>query len=216
MPPDSRESAVDRGRRVALERLSREGIEAITPVNAPSSPQKDTGLISQENAKKSLLSEIDTLKCIIDVKDKEIAILRLQLSESNRIIEKTRDVIQAESMMKSETENQPSQVGKLLHSFSDASSGTLRRVLSAVQNSTNVDAILELPKKIQQLADTQKKYHQLYKASCVYLRLRPGDISHSGLVEHLGKQGRATIHTGDGEVLKQAVRKNSGIAWTFK
>ena len=167
----------------------------------------------------SLQSEIETFKCIVDVKDKEIELLKCQLAESNRIIEKTREFMISNppatttQTEKQNTENQPEQE-LLLQSFSNASSGTLRRVLCSVQESTDVVDILHLPKRVEQLFDSEKKYDQLYKAACLYLR--PGDISHSALVQMLRNQGKSTIQTNDGEILQGAVKRGNGISWTFK
>jgi hypothetical protein len=155
------------------------------------------------------------------VKDREIELLKCQLAESNRIIEKTREFMISNppatttQTEKRNTEKQSDQE-LLLQSFSTASSGTLRRVLCSVQESTNVVDILHLPKRVEQLFDSEKKYDQLYKATCLYLRLRPGDISHSALVQMLRNQGKSTIQTNDGEILQGAVKRGNGISWTFK
>ena len=204
------ESVIDRGRRVALARFSREG-----PIAVKSIPPTSSW------CNHSLRSEIDALKCIIDAKDREIELLRMQLIESNRVIEKTREVLVQHPPRQEPLEQEPPVIqnqtseNSLLTSFSDASSGTLRRICSAIQDASGSTTVHDLVSRIKDLCDKEKKYDEIYNSACLYMRFRPGDVSHSSIVKLLQNQGRADL-VADGEMLKQAVKKNSGISWTFK
>ena len=207
-------SAVERGRRVAELRLSKEVddvsprhpdesfIEPVTPDNFP------------DHIKTALESEIKTLQCILRAKERELEVLRSQLVESNRIIERTREMITNENF------SQPSQnssSAKLLNSFSEASVGSLQRVLGAIESRTQASDLFTLQKRVEELADFESKYDQVYRAACLYLRLRPGDLSHSALVHLLKSQGKQTIvDETDHVVLKDATKKPAGISWTFR
>ena len=204
-------SAVERGRLVAQLRLSKEQdlsprnpdesfiIEPVTPELFPSPVQA------------ALQSEIETLQCILRAKEREMEVLRSQLAESNRIIEKTREMISKEN-----TSQPSSSAAKLLNSFSEASVGSLQRVLGAIETRTKATDLFTLQKRVEELADFETKYDQIYRVVCLYLRLRPGDLSHASLIHLLKSQGKQTIVDEDKTVLKDATKKATGISWTFR
>jgi hypothetical protein len=205
MPPLS---AIERGRRVAHQRLSsQDEVANESFIIEPVTPETSHFCV------KALESEIDTLHCILRSKEKEMEVLRTQLSESNKIIEKTRDIIENLPLEKKPTHAPGST--SLLKSFSDASVASLQRVCGAIESRTRATDIHSLEKRIDELVDFETKYNQIYRASCLYLRLRPGDVSHSALVHLLKSQGKQTI-VDNQAVLKDATKKPSGISWTFR
>ena len=219
LPP----STIERGRRVAQLRLLKESlprdpdesfiIEPVTPDEFVGSEK-----FSNISMQVALQSEIDTLQCILRAKQREMSLLRSRLSESNKIIEKTRKLIILEEEKKlEEKKNISSPADKLLNSFSDASVSSLQRVLGSIQSSTKVTDIFSLEKKFSELSEFETKYDQLSRATCMYLRLRPGDLSHSAILHLLKGGGQGGSRNVEGEpILKDATKKPHSIAWTFK
>ena len=221
LPP----SAIERGRRVAQLRLLKESVPRdpddsfiIEPVTPDEFVSSENFFFSNIPMQVALQSEIDTLQCIIRAKEREMSLLRSQLCESNKIIEKTRKLIILEEEKKvEEKKNISSPADKLLNSFSDASVSSLQRVLGSIQSSTKVTDIFSLEKRISELTDFETKYDQLYRATCMYLRLRPGDLSHSAVLHLLIGGGGGDSRNVKGEpILKDATKKPHSIAWTFK
>ena len=207
-------SAVERGRRVAEFRWNKD--DDVSPRNPDESfiePVTPENFSHKHHVQTALESEVETLQCILRAKEKEMEVLRLQLAESNRIIEKTRDLIAKENVSEAPPESSSC---KLLNSFSEASVGSLQRVLGAIESTTQAGDIFSLQKRVKDLAEFENKYDQVYKAACLYLRLRPGDLSHSALIHLLKSQGKKTIVEDDPVVLKDATKKPTGISWTFR
>ena len=206
------ESASERGRRVAELRLrSSTSVEPLTPTSW---------------SIKSLRSEIDTLNCINNSKDQEIQLLRKQLAETTKVIEKTKkqiSILQNELCGLTGTKNLSDAVVELrgwkkgynvttvaptvlLESFSQAPSHTLQRVLGSVEKSLGVSDVYSLPKAVERMASFERNYEELFHASCQYLRVQPEDMSHASVLHVLRTRGRQTMTTDNGDVLREAVK----------
>jgi hypothetical protein len=200
MPPE--ETIAERGRRVAEARLVkiRSG-----PFYAPLSPRAAQPALTNWTVV-SLKSEIETLQCINEAKEKEIRLLKSQLTEALYNYPDEKDVISgpASTYRVKSGKNPP----LLLESFSRASSFTLNRVLVQMERTLEVRDIDQVEQSLSRLAGFETKYEEIVRACCVLFRTTPKEASHKQLVRQL-------LAAKGIDVCRDEVKKNSGVAWTF-
>lgn len=201
------ETAAERGRRVAEARKRLVKLKSDGPFVAPLSPRADPYIpfpsaISNWTVV-SLRSEIETLQCINEAKEREIQLLKNQMARSvkNALIgenDEGRFVPCKRSSF-------------LVESFSKASPSTLNRVLGHIERTLEVREIDQVEKAMNKLASFETKYEELVRACCVLFRTTPKDSSHNQLVRML-LSGR----TPDPDAIdKVEVKRKAGVAWTF-
>jgi hypothetical protein len=209
------ESAADRGRRVARERL-----KSVGPFYAPLSPSADipssfskqsSGAITNWTVV-SLKSEVETLSCINEAKEKELQLLKNQLIESNRLLislsskfpESEANAADVKKLVSNRAKGGP----LLLESFSNASPLTLSHVLGQMERLLGVKDIDHVEKALVKLASFETRYEELVRACCVLFRTIPKEASHNQLVRQL-------LAAKAPDIRKDEVKKKSGVAWTF-
>lgn len=208
-------SAVERGKRVALERLG---------------ARSDSFGSSGNWTAVALKSEIETLELINSSREQELNILKQQLIESNKLLKTARKHI--EEMKDSQKASARSASGSnenawasnqlacpkgsfpnntLLDSFSNANPTTLRHVCNHLERVLGVSDINQVGKALDRLAAAETKYTELVKAVCIRDRVDMNRVSHPQIVKSL-KTGEPIPNIS----MKDEVQKPRGVAWTFQ
>ena len=165
-------AAIERGRRIVEERL------------------KSAHELPSSWTEKALRSEIETLELITVAKDQELAILRQQLIESNKLLKEAR--------LHLEKENE------------DSNPNASKHVFAHLQRTLGVSDTVQVGKAVDRLLAVETKYLELVKAVCIRDRVDISRVSH--------KQVLKSIQTGESlgsQDLKDQVKKPTGVAWTF-
>jgi hypothetical protein len=208
-------SAVERGKKVAHERLS----ARVDPVGS-----------SGNWTTVALKSEIETLELINSSRDQELHILKQQLIESNKLLKTARKHI--EEMKDSQKASGRSSSGAnenawtinqlpcpkgsfpsntLLDSFSSCNPTTLRHVCNHLERVLGIADVNQVGKALDRLAAAETKYMELVKAVCIRDRVDMNRVSHPQIVKSL-KTGEPIPSMN----FKDEVQKPRGVAWTFQ
>jgi hypothetical protein len=161
-------AAIERGRRIVQERL------------------KSTNDIPSSWTEKALRSEIETLELIAVAKDQELAILRQQLVESNKLLKEAR--------LHLDKENQH---------FN-------QNVSKHVQRTLGVSDSAQVGKAVDRLVSIETKYLELVKAVCIRDRVDISKVSHKQILKSI-----ETGESLQSQELKDEVKKPTAVAWTF-
>lgn len=209
-------SAIERGKKVAHERLS---------------ARTDLAGSSCNWTTVALKSEIETLELINSSRERELYILKQQLIESNKLLKTARKHIEemkdssqrvsggssSEANENAWTNNQlPCPKGSfpsntLLDSFSSCNPTTLRHVCNHLERVLGVSDVNQVGKALDRLAAAETKYMELVKAVCIRDRVDMNRVSHPQIVKSL-KTGEPIPSIG----IKDEVQKPRGVAWTFQ
>jgi hypothetical protein len=187
-------ASAERGRRVAEERLGR----------TVALPQ----VMNWEAT--ALRSEIVTFESIISVKDKELALLRQKLVESNKLLESARKQINALDRPGREENEEPLVDGSsLLESFQQTSKSKQRSILNRLERVLEAKTLDQLSRSVDRLISTETKYSELVKAICIRDRVDINKVTHNEILR--------SIRSGDSlePSIKDEIKKRSGLAWTW-
>ena len=187
-------ASAERGRRVVEERIGR-------TVTLPQ-------VMNWEAL--ALRSEIETFESIISVKDKELALLRQKLVESNKLLESARKQINALDRPGREENEEPLVDGSsLLESFQQTSKSKQRSILNRLERVLEAKTVDQLSRSVDRLISTETKYSELVKAICIRDRVDINKVTHNEILR--------SIRSGDSlePSSKDEIIKRSGLAWTW-
>ena len=188
-----------RGRELVQRRLG----QSIAP------PQSGTWEVT------ALRSEIETLESILSVKDKELALLRQQLVDSNKFLKTARHTISdfsrpPEEGMLQESDELSSATTTLLESFQHSSLVKRKSILSHIERVLGVRSLEELSRSVDKLVATETKYMELVKAVCVRDRVDINKVSHNEILRTI-RLGEALDNT----ATQNEIKKKAGMACTW-
>jgi hypothetical protein len=188
-------ASADRGRRVAEERLGRSALPQIMNWEV-----------------QTLKSEIQTYESVLSVKDKELALLRQKLVESNKLLDSARKHINAlEQSRKSPgmVDDFSLEGSSLLESFQNSSVTKQKSILGHLEKVLKIKSLDQLNRAVDKLVATETKYSELVKAVCVRDCVDINKISHGEILRSI-RSGDSLKPSG-----KDEIKKRSGLAWTW-
>lgn len=101
-------------------------------------------------------SEVETVRCIAEAKEKELKILKSQLKETNNLIIKSKNS---------------------LNDFSD--------ILEITKTDNLNDSLNEIKKLNNSFNDLTTRYNQMFNSLCHFFLLNPSEVSHDDLIAML-------------------------------
>ncbi len=176
----------------------------------------------------ALKSEIESLECVVEAKEAELALMRKQLVDTNKVLERVAAAHDLEKRRTkhppTDTEEQtdhhrlevsnysvpsrvknepnPSRTSRLLESFASCSMEKLESMFGELERVLRVTNLDELRSCIGLLKKREKQYSELFEGLCDHMRLRSHEETHASLMHRL-------------QPLPVRNSNQNGIAWSL-